>query len=60
MILQVGDLVKMPTREAKFGIKQIGLIVHDKTVRNRIEVFWSGQHEGVKYEPTTLLELISD
>lgn len=60
--MKVGDLVIMPHRKEKFGIKtEWGLVFEGKSSRNRIPVLWcNGSQTGeVIYEPINLLKIIS-
>ncbi len=58
--MKTGDLVTMPNRNERFGIKTIGLISQSNIIRNRIGVWWSDEGSEVCYEPVKLLEVVNE
>ena len=58
--MKIGDLVIMPHRSEKFGIKTLGLVANTEIIRSRIGVWWSDEGGKVCYEPVQFLEVINE
>ena len=61
--MKLGDLVIMPNATDHTINKQngeVGLIMNDTIVRNRIGVLWADGNGDVDYEPVDWLEVISE
>jgi hypothetical protein len=59
--MKIGDLVIMPRQASKrVGDEEVGLIVNDEIIRDRIGVLWTDGAGRIDYEPVDWLEVISE